>query len=123
MLGRLHEALVNGGGVWSLVHAFGVAGVGGVRRLPGLERRETWGTRNSVARANIRSFDSAQDDRVRSGTEKNTGGWTSLSALAKAGRCGGPQYANPRPVSPKNGETRTGHPALAKNGQFGHIRE
>jgi len=37
VLRRLHEALMNGGGVRSLV--------GGVRRLPGLEKRETWGTR------------------------------------------------------------------------------
>jgi hypothetical protein len=34
---RLHETLVNGGGVRSLVR--------GVRWLPGLEKRETWGTR------------------------------------------------------------------------------
>ena len=37
VLRRLHEALMNGGGVRSLV--------GEVRRLPGPEECETWGTR------------------------------------------------------------------------------
>ena len=40
--GRLHEVLVDGGGVLSFVHVFGVTGVGGVRQFPGLERREAW---------------------------------------------------------------------------------
>jgi hypothetical protein len=105
-LGKLHEALVDGGGVGSLVHVFGVTGVGGVRRLSGLERREAWAsgrkqiprcTRNdkrggggrgggslcsgwrsgkSIAKANTRTFDSAHDDRVRSGTDR----WTPAAA-------------------------------------------
>jgi hypothetical protein len=79
-------------GLPSLVDVLGITGVGGVRGLPGLERRETWGTSNSVAQANTRSFDSvnglasesircAQDDRVRSGTEENNNGGGCSSIL------------------------------------------